>query len=65
MMTTDKEIRERQARCQQHLGRLRMLARNEPGALPPQLAAAEISRATNAILAEVTAGAPTAVPRYR
>jgi hypothetical protein len=54
-MNADEEIRERQARCQEHLIRLRMLSRAEAGVLLPQLAAAEVGQATEAVLAEVEA----------
>lgn len=59
-MTADEQIRERQARCQQHLARLQMLARAEPEGLSAHLVAAEVGDATNAVLAEIVAAADRA-----
>lgn len=60
-MVVDDRIHERQARCQQHLIRLLMLARADVGSVVPQQAAAEIHDATQAVLAEVTAAGDLAV----
>ncbi|HUN35525.1 MAG TPA: hypothetical protein VMU95_26300 [Trebonia sp.] len=48
------EIREREARCQSYLARLRMAARQGSHAASPDLTA-EVQAATSAILAEVEA----------
>jgi hypothetical protein len=51
-MTADDEIRDHQLRCQPYLLELHMLARIEAGLAPT---AAEVGRATGAIVAEVGA----------
>jgi hypothetical protein len=51
-MTADGEINDHQARCQPYLLELLMLARVEVGLAPT---AAEVSRATRAIIAEIGA----------
>ena len=48
-------IQERQARCQPHLARLRMLAHGDAGAVLSRRVIVDIARATNAILAEAEA----------
>jgi hypothetical protein len=57
-MTAVEEIQDRQARCQPYLLRLRMLAREEG---EPMLAAAEVNRATSAIIAEAWAASQAAL----
>jgi hypothetical protein len=54
-MDVTGQLEDHQARCLPHLLTLRMLARDTPGAPLPWLAVAEITRATEAILAEVEA----------
>ncbi len=49
------QLEDHQARCLPHLLTLRMLARDMPEVLLPWLAVAEVTRATEAILAEVEA----------
>jgi hypothetical protein len=53
-MTTDQEITDHQARCQPYVLQLRMLARGDYGPMPT---AAEVAKATGAIIAEAGAGA--------
>jgi len=54
-MTVADRTEDHQARCQPYLLSLRMLARTEEDAPLPWLAAAEVVRATEAILAEAEA----------
>jgi hypothetical protein len=54
-MTVADQTEDHQARCVPHLIRLRMLARAEADVPLPWLAAAEVIRATGAILAEAEA----------
>ena len=54
-MTVADQTQDHQTRCVPHLIRLRMLACTEVDAPPPWLAAAEVIRATEAILAEAEA----------
>ena len=54
-MDVTGQLEDHQARCLPHLLTLRMLARDTPEAPLPWLAAAEVTRATEAILAEVEA----------
>ena len=54
-MNVADQLEDHQARCLPHLLTLRMLARDTPEAPPPWLAVAEVTQATNAILAEVEA----------
>ncbi len=56
-MTAVEEMRDHQARCQPYLIRLRTLARD---AGEPALAAAEVGRATSAIIAEAEAASRAA-----
>jgi hypothetical protein len=57
-MTATEEIQDHQARCQPYLLNLRMLARGER---EPTLAAAEVGRATAAIIAEAEAASRAAL----
>jgi hypothetical protein len=66
-MDVTGQLEDHRARCLPHLLTLRMLARDTPEAPLPWLAVAEVTRATEAILAEVeaavravTAGGPGA-----
>jgi hypothetical protein len=52
-MDVTGQLEDHQARCLPHLLTLRMLARGTPEAPLPWLAVAEVTRATEAILAEV------------
>ena len=54
-MDVTGQLEDHQARCLPHLLTLRMLARDTPEAPLPWLAVAEVTRATEAILAEVEA----------
>ncbi len=54
-MTVADRIEDHQARCLPHVLRLRMLARDEAETLGPWRAAAEVVKATGAILAEAEA----------
>ena len=54
-MNATEEIRERRARCQPHLLRLRMNTCGVSGIAPAERVAAEVSQATAAILTEVEA----------
>lgn len=51
-MTIAGTIEDHQARCQPHLLRLRMIARDNPGTALPWQAVVEVIQATEAILAE-------------
>ena len=55
-MTSADKIEDHQARCQPELLRLRMIARDEPGAALTWQAVTEIVQATKVILAEAQAG---------
>ncbi len=57
-MPTPDQIQDHQERCQAHLGTLRMLAR---GGEDPALAAAQVDKATGAIIAEVEAAIQAAL----
>lgn len=57
-MTAAEEMHDHQARCQPYLLRLRMLARDGG---EPTLAAAEVGRATSAIIAEAEAASRSAL----
>jgi hypothetical protein len=57
-MTTAEEIQDHQARCQPYLLTLRMLARDYG---EPTRAAAEVGRATSAIIAEARAASQAAL----
>jgi hypothetical protein len=57
-MTAVEDIQNHQVRCQPYLVRLRMLARDEG---EPTLAAAEVGRATSAIIAEAWAASQAAL----
>jgi len=52
-MDVTDQLEDHQARCLPHLLTLRMLVRDTPEPPPPWLAAADVTRATKAILAEV------------
>ena len=52
-MDVTDQLEDHQACCLPHLLTLRMLVRDTPEPLPPWLAAADVTRATKAILAEV------------
>ena len=54
-MDVSGQLEDHQARCLPHLLTLRMLARDMPEAPLPWLTVAEVTRATEAILAEVEA----------
>lgn len=54
-MDVADQLEDRRARCLPHLLTLRMLARDTPEVPLPWLAVAEVTRATEAILAEVEA----------
>ena len=54
-MNVTGQLEDHQARCLPHLLTLRMMARDTPEAPLPWLAVAEVTRATEAILAEVEA----------
>ena len=54
-MTSADQIEDHQARCQPHVLRLRMIARDEAGTRLPWQLVADITRATEAILAEAAA----------
>jgi hypothetical protein len=54
-MTFADQIRDHQSRCEQHLLRLRMLARGEPSAALPWQVTTEVREATNAVIAEAEA----------
>ena len=54
-MDATDQLEDHQARCLPHLLTLRMLARYTPEVPLPWLAAAEVTRATEAVLAEVAA----------
>jgi hypothetical protein len=56
-MTTAGEIADHQARCLSHLISVQMLAEGEAGVPLPRWAAAEVTRATSAILTEAEAAA--------
>jgi hypothetical protein len=62
-MTVADRTEDHQARCLPHLVRLRMLARIEADAPLPWLAADEVARATQAILAEARAAGCEAADR--
>lgn len=59
-MTIDDETEEHRVRCQPHLIALRMLAAGEAAAGFPRQAAADVIRATKAVLAEAEAADRTA-----
>ena len=52
-MDVTDQLEDHRACCLPHLLTLRMLVRDTPEPLPPWLAAADVTRATKAILAEV------------
>ena len=54
-MTSADQIEDHQARCQPHVLRLRIIARDEAGTRLPWQLVADITRATEAILAEAAA----------
>ena len=54
-MTIADQIDDHQARCQPHVLRLRMIARDEPGTALPWQAVAAVTEAAEAILAEAEA----------
>lgn len=54
-MTIAGKIEDHQARCQPHVLRLRMIARDNPGTALPWQAVVEVIQATEAILAEAKA----------
>ena len=54
-MDVTDQLEDHQACCLPHLLTLRMLVRDTPEPPPPWLAAADVTRATKAILAEVAA----------
>ncbi len=64
-MTVADEIQDHQARCLSHLISLRMLARGEAGVPLPRWAAAEVTQAAGAILAEAEAAGRAALTAAR
>lgn len=64
-MTIADQIDDHQARCQPYVLRLRMIARDEPGTAPGWQAAADVTEAAEAILAEAEAAAGEALAAGR
>ena len=54
-MTVDGTLEDHRVRCQPYLLRLRMIARDDPGLLLTQLTVAEVTQATEMVLAEAEA----------
>ena len=54
-MTVDGTLEDHRVRCQPYLLTLRMIARGEPGLLLTQLTVAEVTQATEMVLAEAEA----------